>query len=96
MHWVFFAFAQVFSSSCGKQGLLFVAGHGSRVLGLSSCGTEGSVAHRHVESSQTSDQTYVACIDRQILIHCTTREVPDWVLMANTFLSRILVKADKQ
>jgi len=96
MHWVFFAFAQVFSSSCGKQGLLFVAGHGSRALGLSSCGTGVSVAHRHVESFQISDQTCVACIDRQILIHCTTREVPDWVLMANTFLPRILVKADKQ
>ena len=64
MQWVFFAFAQVFFSSCGKQGLLFVAGHGSRALRLNSCGTGGSVAHRHVESSRTSDQTCVACIDR--------------------------------
>ena len=55
MHWVFFAFAQDLSSSCGKQGLLFVAGHGSRALGLSSCGTGVSVAHRHVESFQMRD-----------------------------------------
>ena len=35
----------------------------------------GLVALRHVASSQTRDRTYVPCIGRQILIHCTTREV---------------------
>ena len=41
----------------------------------------GFVAPRHVESSQTRDQTRVPCTGRQILIiHCTTREVPLLVL----------------
>ena len=35
----------------------------------------GLVAPEHVESSQTRDQTHVPCIDRQILIHGTTKEV---------------------
>ena len=35
----------------------------------------GLVAPWHVESSQTRDQTCVCCTDRQILIHCATREV---------------------
>ena len=35
----------------------------------------GLVALWHVESSQTRDWTRVPCIDRQIPIHCTTREV---------------------
>ena len=30
-----------------------------------------------MESSRTRDWTHVPCIARQILIHCTTREVPD-------------------
>ena len=30
---------------------------------------------RHVKSSQIRDWTHVPCIGRQILIHCTTREV---------------------
>ena len=36
----------------------------------------GLVAPRHMGSSWTRDQTYVPCIGRQILNHCTTREVP--------------------
>ena len=32
-------------------------------------------APRHVGSSWTREGTIVSCIDRQILIHCTTREV---------------------
>ena len=44
--------------------------------GLSSCVWHMHlVALRHVESSWTRDQTHVPCIGRQILIHCTTREV---------------------
>ena len=35
----------------------------------------GSVALRHVGSSQTRDQACVPCIDRWILNHCNTREV---------------------
>ena len=34
-----FCFCSGFFSSCSKQGLLFAAEHGSRALGLSSCGT---------------------------------------------------------
>ena len=45
--------------------------------GLSSCGTTGLVALRHVGSSQARDRTHVPCIGRQILYHCATREVPD-------------------
>ena len=36
----------------------------------------GSVAPRHVGSSQTRAQTRVPCIGRQILNHCATREAP--------------------
>ena len=41
----------------------------------SSCGTQGFVALQHVETSWTRDQTCVPCTDRQIVIHCTAREV---------------------
>ena len=44
------------------MGLVLVA------LGLSCSAARGIV--------QTKDQTCVLCIGRQILIHCTTREVP--------------------
>ena len=30
----------------------------------------------HVESFRTKDRTHVPCIGRQVLSHCTTREVP--------------------
>ena len=35
----------------------------------------GLVVSRHVESSQTMDQTHVPCIGTEILNHWTTREV---------------------
>ena len=35
------------------------------------------VAPRHVESSQTRDQTCVPYVGRWILIHCTIKEVLD-------------------
>ena len=38
------------------------------------------VAPRAVESSRTRDRTHVPCLGRQILIPCTTREVPASVL----------------
>ena len=37
---------------------------------------KGFAAPQHVESFQIKDQTCVPCIGRQILIHCTPREVP--------------------
>ena len=49
-------------------------------LGLSDC---GSAAPQRVESSRTRDGTCVPCNGRQILIHCTTREV----LLCSTLLS---------
>ena len=36
----------------------------------------GLVVLRHVGFSRTRGRTHVPCIDRQILNHCTTREVP--------------------
>ena len=40
----------------------------------------GSVAPRHVGSSQTRARTRVPCIGRQILNHCATREAPQLML----------------
>ena len=60
----------------------------SHYCGLSCCGAQapdaqaqqlwltGLVAPRHVGSSQTRARTRVACIGRQILNHCATREAP--------------------
>ena len=75
-------------SSCGKQGPLLIAVRGpSPYRGLSCCGAQapdaqaqllwltGPVAPRHVGSSQTRARTCVACIGRQILNHCATREI---------------------
>ena len=64
-------------SSWNQQGLLLlVAVHRLLVevashLSFCSC----SVVPWYVGSSWTRDQTSVPCINRQILIHCTTREV---------------------
>ena len=38
----------------------------------------GIIALGHMESSQTGDQTYIPCNDRQILNHWTTKEVLDY------------------
>ena len=75
--------------SCGKRGPLFIAVHGPLTIAaslvaehrlqtrrLSSCGSTGSVAPRHVGASQTRARTCVPCIGRQILNHCATREAP--------------------
>ena len=60
----------------------------SHCRGLSCCGAQapdaqaqqlwltGPVAPRHVGSSQTRARTCVACIGRQNLNHCATREAP--------------------
>ena len=58
------------------QWLLLLQSTGSRVRGLSSMGL---VAPQHVGSSRTRDGSCVPCIGRQVLIHCTTREVL-WLL----------------
>ena len=78
------------SSSCGKQGPLFIAVRGPlHYRSLSCCGAQapyaqaqllwltGLVAPRHVGSSQTRARTRVPCISRQILNHCATREAPN-------------------
>ena len=39
-----------------------------------------------VRSSWTRDQTHVSCIGRQILIHCTTREVPGCDIIESAFM----------
>ena len=43
---------------------------------LSSCGTWASLLRSMWEYSRTRAQTRVPCVGRQILNHCTTREVP--------------------
>ena len=68
----------VWASHC--SGFSVLQSTGSRSSGLQQLGHIGSVvvglvAPWHVESSQTRNRTYVLCIGRQILMHCTTREV---------------------
>ena len=64
------------------SGLLLLLNTGSRACRLRQLQYSGSVvvlsglvALRHVESSQTRDQTRVPCIGRWILNHWTTKEV---------------------
>ena len=52
-------------SSCGSQALKHR---------LSSCGTWGLVAQRHVGSSRTTARTCVPCTGMRIRNHCATRE----------------------
>ena len=76
-------------SSCGKWGPLLIAVRGPLTVAaspvaehrlqtrrLSSCGSRGPGAPRHVGSSQTRALTCVPCIGRQILNLCPTREAP--------------------
>ena len=63
--------------------LLLLQSTGSRRTGFSSFVTQaqeswrtGLAAPWHVGSSWTRARTHVPCIGRQILNHCTTREVP--------------------
>ena len=55
-----------------------IAEKGSRACGLQLLWSLGSTAQLHVESSQIRDQTLVLFIDRQILNHWATREVPNY------------------
>ena len=81
-------------SSCGEQGLLFIvtyellitvasliAEHSLQAHGLQQFCCMGLDAQQHVGSSWTKDQTHVPCIDWWILIHSTTREIPDSPLL---------------
>ena len=52
-----------------------VAEHRLRVRGSQQLQLAGSAAPRHAGSSWTRNQTRVPCNGRQILTHCTTREV---------------------
>ena len=87
-------------SSCGKWGPLFiavrkpltiaaslVAEHRLQTRRLSSCGSRGLVAPRHVGSSQTTARTCVPCIGRRTLNHCTTRETPVEIFFEFNWLS---------
>ena len=81
-------------SSCSMQALLFMAVPGLLIVGASlaaecmlfsvlaqKLGHMGFVALQHVKSSCTRDQIHGPCIGRWILIHCTTREVPEKELL---------------
>ena len=64
------------------SGFFLLQSRGSRLMGFSKCGAQtqslwhtGLAALQHTESSQTRDRTHVACIGRQILIHCSTQEI---------------------
>ena len=75
-----YSWLQCTASSCG--GFFCWQSMASRCLGLSSCTWTQQLWHvgwanlSHMESSQTRDRTHVLCVERQTLIHCTTREVP--------------------
>ena len=77
-------------SSCGEWGLLFVAMsrllvavasfvQSTQVLVVAALWAQqlcsSLVAPWHVESSSTRNRTCVPCMGRQILIHCTIKEV---------------------
>ena len=59
-------YSSLWCTGFSSQWLLLLQSTGSRCVGL--------VAPRHVGSSLTRARTYVPCIGRQILNHCTTRE----------------------
>ena len=50
----------------------------------------GPVAPRHVGSSQTRARTRVACIGRQILNHCATREAPRQEFLKTVLGERVI------
>ena len=82
--WFFFPLAVLsrehgFVAACGLSLAAGIRGYFSLwwLLFLQSMGSrpKGLVAPRHVESSRTRDQTHVPRFSRQILNHCSTREV---------------------
>ena len=88
-------------SSCSEWGLLYGAwtSHcgGFSCFTSSRCRDAGVVVHGlgapwHVESSQTRDQTHVPCTGKQILIYCTTREVPKGISYMLNHVSIFVLK----
>ena len=77
LRWVFTAAHRLSPvAASGATLYLWCAGFSLQWLPLlGSCGTTGSVAPWHVESSRTRDRTHVPCIGRQTIIHSTTRQV---------------------
>ena len=73
----------------GSSWWLLLQGMGSRVWAQQWC--MGIVAPRHVESSQTRDQTPVPYIGRRILIPWTTREVLQ--IFSNIFVTLVIDSA---
>ena len=86
-------------SSCSKQGLLLSCGvwvfhcggfscFGALAAGMwtQSLWHMGLFAQQHVESSLTRDQTHVLCIDRQILNHWSTGEIPTLAVLLGKHL----------
>ena len=55
-------------------------------------GVHGLGAPWRVESSQTRDQAHVPCIGKQILIYCTTREVPKGISYMLNYVSIFVLK----
>ena len=49
---------------------------------FSSCGSRAQLLRSMWESSRTRDRTCVPCIDRWILNHCATREVPPGLFLS--------------
>jgi len=56
-----------------------VAEHRPQSTWASVAAGTGLVAPQHLDSSQTGDQTRVPCIGRYAFIHCTSREVFDYI-----------------
>ena len=70
---------------------------GSRVCGFSSCWRHtGLAAPRHVDSSQTRDQTCVPCMSRRILNHGTTLGPRSWEVPHFIFVSLNLDLSNNQ
>ena len=73
-----FIFLAVPGLSCSMQFFFF---HLCRILAVARCSSQASLLFSMWDlSSLTKDRTQVPCVGRQILNHCTTREVPMQIL----------------
>ena len=95
--------------SCGTRGLSgslsLLWSTSSRTRRLGGCGSRalaqqlwhtGSVAPRHVGSSQTRDQTCVSSTGRQFLNHWTTREVPIKTLISILQMGKLCLRTEER
>ena len=96
LHWVFTA-AQAFSS-CSKWGLFSGCS-----TWFSYCSSFSyfwaqtlSTRAQYVACSLIRDWTHVSCTDRQVLIHCTTREVPFTLYIRYTSISSLLLEVNNK